>query len=42
MTSKPKYISDDEAKESTKTYVSPERAWTEWVRRAKKAMPDLQ
>ncbi len=39
---KPKYISDEEAKESTKTYVSPERAWTAWVLRVKKAMPDLK
>jgi 3-hydroxy-2-methylpyridine-4,5-dicarboxylate 4-decarboxylase len=39
---KPTYISDEEAKESTKTYVSPERAWTAWVLRVKKAMPDLK
>ena len=39
---KPKYISGDEAKESTKTYVSPGRAWAAWVLRAKKAMPDLK
>jgi 3-hydroxy-2-methylpyridine-4,5-dicarboxylate 4-decarboxylase len=39
---KPKYISDEEARESTKTYVSPERAWTAWVLRVKKTMPDLR
>jgi hypothetical protein len=39
---KPKYISDEEAKEPSKTYVSPERAWTAWVLRAKKSMPDLR
>jgi L-lactate permease len=39
---KPKYISDEKTKESTRTYISPERAWTAWVLRVKKTMPDLR
>jgi ribulose-5-phosphate 4-epimerase/fuculose-1-phosphate aldolase len=38
---KPKYISDEEAKESTKTYVSLERLDRPWLLRVKKTMLDL-
>jgi ribulose-5-phosphate 4-epimerase/fuculose-1-phosphate aldolase len=40
----PKYLSAEEGREETKFQLSQvvlERAWTYWVARAKKAMPDL-
>jgi ribulose-5-phosphate 4-epimerase/fuculose-1-phosphate aldolase len=40
----PKYLSYEEGRQATKVMTSNlalERAWTYWVRRAKKAMPDL-
>jgi ribulose-5-phosphate 4-epimerase/fuculose-1-phosphate aldolase len=40
----PKYLSDEEARQATKIMesdIAVQRAWSYWVSRAKKAMPDL-
>jgi 3-hydroxy-2-methylpyridine-4,5-dicarboxylate 4-decarboxylase len=39
---KPKYLSYEEAKASSRVMVSTDRGWNYWVARVKKAMPDLK